>query len=124
MLALLISHTVYYTGRASLNSSQTKISLQKKERKGKAAKATFYKSLDAVLSKRIESKKSSVLSIVQPHSWHLGNLLTALGGRMKIHTRYGTVPHFQGGEAGLHQLRCDIERLCADDIPLRLSVTQ
>jgi hypothetical protein len=43
---------------------------------------------------------------------------------MKIYTRYGTVPHFQGGEAGLHQLRYDIEHLCADDIPLRLSVTQ
>jgi hypothetical protein len=43
---------------------------------------------------------------------------------MKIYTRCGTVSPFQGGEAGLRHFRREIESLCANDIPFRLSVTQ
>jgi hypothetical protein len=43
---------------------------------------------------------------------------------MKIYTRYGTLSPFQSGEAGLSQLRRDVERLCQDAIPLRLSITR
>lgn len=43
---------------------------------------------------------------------------------MKICTRYGTIPPIQAGEAGLHQLRYDIEHLCTNMTPLRFSVTR
>lgn len=43
---------------------------------------------------------------------------------MKIHTRCGTLSPFQGGEAGLHHFRYEVESLCGRDIPFRFSVTQ